>query len=389
MKLTLNSESIGGSIGTFIIVCIALYYRAMIFTYLQKIAEDAGKRLYRKHFKNSAIDIAKHMNELVNFGFNVALKHCKEAFAMEMKVLSEINHVKAKIGDPSKEKKRAKYEEKLKFLEDDYAKRMLVSSLTRTLINQADQTRTLVNELVRKLLSLADSNPNSIKDDDLKELQNAAEKPKLLNEEVDKIIACADLAKTLREKLFAAKCVLDSRSESFALTPDNEKLKALRDDSQKDYDALLLESSKADDEVKKSVLSIQETININLQLTGLNKLFENIGKEEVKDVELGNVGETKVEEKEFDWEVYVNNYLDLKTSGISTEEKAKKHYESFGKKEGRVGNKKISTDWEDFDWQYYINTYQDLAKVGINDELKALQHYTNFGKKEGRLGVNK
>jgi hypothetical protein len=37
-----------------------------------------------------------------------------------------------------------------------------------------------------------------------------------------------------------------------------------------------------------------------------------------------------------------------------------------------------------FDWQYYINIYPDLRKVGINTEEKALKHWEIYGKREGR-----
>ena len=39
--------------------------------------------------------------------------------------------------------------------------------------------------------------------------------------------------------------------------------------------------------------------------------------------------------RDFDWETYLQNNPDLGPAGINTEEKAKKHWEEYGKKEGR------------------------------------------------------
>ena len=38
-----------------------------------------------------------------------------------------------------------------------------------------------------------------------------------------------------------------------------------------------------------------------------------------------------------------------------------------------------------FDWEFYINKYEDLRIAGINNSKKAWRHYNKFGKKEGRV----
>ena len=41
-----------------------------------------------------------------------------------------------------------------------------------------------------------------------------------------------------------------------------------------------------------------------------------------------------------------------------------------------------------FDWKYYIDIYPDLQKAGINTEPLALRHWNNYGKSEGRSCIN-
>jgi hypothetical protein len=38
-----------------------------------------------------------------------------------------------------------------------------------------------------------------------------------------------------------------------------------------------------------------------------------------------------------------------------------------------------------FNWQFYCQYYDDLRKAGIINELLAIKHYNQFGKKEGRF----
>ena len=94
----------------------------------------------------------------------------------------------------------------------------------------------------------------------------------------------------------------------------------------------------------------------------------------------------------FDWKTYINNYEDLKKAGINTETKALKHWNTHGKKEGRICNiiekndiKNINVKAKNsFDWKTYINNYEDLRNAGIDTKDKAIQHWINYGMKEGR-----
>lgn len=105
----------------------------------------------------------------------------------------------------------------------------------------------------------------------------------------------------------------------------------------------------------------------------------------------------------FDWKQYIENYQDLRDSGINTKEKAWYHWMNHGKNEGRkydALNKKAEKDTnaeedivgketreymdEDFDWKQYIKNYKDLDKAGITTQKEAWYHWTNHGKFEGR-----
>ncbi len=126
----------------------------------------------------------------------------------------------------------------------------------------------------------------------------------------------------------------------------------------------------------------------------------------------------------FDWVFYVNYYEDLQKAKIDTEEKALKHWNRYGKKEGRIchfnsiklNDNKISfEDWlkdpnkktidfslnknipiqskpiiknpDNFDWEFYTSYYSDLNKIKTYDE--AYRHWCRYGKKEKRICYNK
>lgn len=38
-----------------------------------------------------------------------------------------------------------------------------------------------------------------------------------------------------------------------------------------------------------------------------------------------------------------------------------------------------------FDWKYYVNKYKDLRNANINTKMKALKHWNMYGKKQGRV----
>jgi hypothetical protein len=111
---------------------------------------------------------------------------------------------------------------------------------------------------------------------------------------------------------------------------------------------------------------------------------------------------------DFNWETYLNNYIDLRNAGINSRELALQHWNNHGKNEGRTDkdinkdiNKNINKDINkdinkninkninnDFDWETYINNYEDLRNDGINTYESALQHWNNYGKYENRTDKN-
>jgi hypothetical protein len=92
-------------------------------------------------------------------------------------------------------------------------------------------------------------------------------------------------------------------------------------------------------------------------------------------------------ENNFDWQKYINNYIDL--ANLKTQKEAWDHWINYGKDEGRQyfiinednleENKDIDIN---FDWQKYINNYIDLANLKTQKE--AWDHWINYGKDEGR-----
>lgn len=86
---------------------------------------------------------------------------------------------------------------------------------------------------------------------------------------------------------------------------------------------------------------------------------------------------------DFNWQIYVDNYDDLKLS-VSDEKNAIEHWNKYGKKEHRVYKYSLYDYDDDFDWYQYVNNYDDLKKSGIDSKFKAWQHWNEYGKKEGR-----
>mgnify|MGYP001237086674 CR=1 FL=1 len=41
---------------------------------------------------------------------------------------------------------------------------------------------------------------------------------------------------------------------------------------------------------------------------------------------------------------------------------------------------------QNFDWEFYLVYYPDLKKNGLATQKQALWHYNRYGKKEGRIG---
>ena len=50
-----------------------------------------------------------------------------------------------------------------------------------------------------------------------------------------------------------------------------------------------------------------------------------------------------------------------------------------------IANKRIKNiNNNNFNWEDYVNNYEDLKKANINTYESALEHWNNHGKKEGR-----
>lgn len=86
---------------------------------------------------------------------------------------------------------------------------------------------------------------------------------------------------------------------------------------------------------------------------------------------------------EFDAEAYCYLNPDLK---LSNNYFAILHYLLWGQKEGRNFKYPYIKDEEltDFDYQFYINYYSDLSEISYEN---ALSHWNSFGKKEGRIAT--
>lgn len=84
--------------------------------------------------------------------------------------------------------------------------------------------------------------------------------------------------------------------------------------------------------------------------------------------------------QDFDWQLYLDLYPHLRSSGILSETEAKKHYLAHGKREGRIFKVDRGFNAED-----YLSRYPDLKKNGISTARDAFIHYIQFGKKEGRV----
>jgi lipopolysaccharide biosynthesis glycosyltransferase len=79
----------------------------------------------------------------------------------------------------------------------------------------------------------------------------------------------------------------------------------------------------------------------------------------------------------FDWRIYLENYDDIRESGISTQASASAHWKLIGCDEGR-------TDKPLFNWRTYLFNYPDLGEHGITTKEGALKHWRSTGKAEGR-----
>ena len=86
----------------------------------------------------------------------------------------------------------------------------------------------------------------------------------------------------------------------------------------------------------------------------------------------------------FDWQSYLKFYRDLSESGIVTEEDAKMHWETHGKKEKRLGSlQQFMKMYPNFDIDFYRECNKEIFRVLGNAGL--MTHYWMSGVAEGRL----
>ena len=81
----------------------------------------------------------------------------------------------------------------------------------------------------------------------------------------------------------------------------------------------------------------------------------------------------------FDWEYYYANNPDLQKAFGKDPAALRKHFDEYGKKEGRAPSKL-------FDAKYYLDAYSDLKRAFGNDYTAAYNHFVNHGIGEGRQG---
>lgn len=85
----------------------------------------------------------------------------------------------------------------------------------------------------------------------------------------------------------------------------------------------------------------------------------------------------------FDWKYYLDTYPDLRANGVHTEQQAIQHFNTFGRKEGRVS---INNPY--FDWKNYLETYPDLRANGVHSEQQVKEHFYVYGRVENRMCKN-
>jgi len=84
--------------------------------------------------------------------------------------------------------------------------------------------------------------------------------------------------------------------------------------------------------------------------------------------------------EKFDWEMYLCTYPDLKEIGVDTIEKAKQHWLTYGKKQGRViaTKEQVQRLKKTFDWKTYVDYY---PYTGIDTKEKSIGHWIAWGKR--------
>ncbi len=92
---------------------------------------------------------------------------------------------------------------------------------------------------------------------------------------------------------------------------------------------------------------------------------------------------------EFVYEIYRDNYEDLRQEFGGDKKKYYMHYVTTGKADGRVANRYVADDaryGSVFDAQYYLKNNPDVSAAVCGSEDGARNHFFTFGMKEGRRG---
>jgi radical SAM family protein len=91
---------------------------------------------------------------------------------------------------------------------------------------------------------------------------------------------------------------------------------------------------------------------------------------------------------DFDWQWYVQSYSDLARAGIMDQASAVRHWQQYGRAEGRRSGPEPRDEPPQpppgFDWKWYVQSYTDLAPAGITDEASAIRHWREHGRRDGR-----
>ncbi len=88
---------------------------------------------------------------------------------------------------------------------------------------------------------------------------------------------------------------------------------------------------------------------------------------------------TNIHDILFDWIYYYNAYPDLQKAFGQNPAALRKHWEQYGKREGRSPSSL-------FDPVFYVNKYGDIKNAYGTNYVKIYDHFVNYGIKEGRQG---
>jgi glycosyltransferase involved in cell wall biosynthesis len=98
--------------------------------------------------------------------------------------------------------------------------------------------------------------------------------------------------------------------------------------------------------------------------------------------------ELKYSYDDFDWELYLNTYSNLKDDGYISKDQLWWHYVNIGEKKGylflNIHNKnKMAEKYELFDWKLYLEKNPELVNKGLITKENLWLHYINVGEISG------